>query len=258
MFDEKFLSSMTEITNDRNAKLQSQVRDLRAIMVHGPSKQLSRGMERVLYDLNPILPCISSKFEYVWIGSVKQMLRAIDRMAASGSVKNILLDRHIAAFCAAHGSDLERDFNMIAAAQHDPAKLAGLCAEFFGILQRRFKLEPLQNLTEKLVEGLGPTLKALRNKKRRERVSQLLEKIKKSGEISKLTSDINLSKLQVEDSREFAQARTAVMRLDREKAKLNRKVLPTDLEARKKGLRGSRIVAFAVGGLIGIMTFLPT
>lgn len=257
VFDEKFLNALAEIVADRNTKMMAQIRDLRPVMVHGASKQLGRGMERVLYGLNPILPCVSTKFENVWIGSVKQMMRAIDRMAATGNLKGVLLDRHIAAFCTAHGADLERDFTQIAAAQNDPARLASLTAEFFGILQRRFKLEPLQHLTEKLVDGLGPTIKALKNKKRRERVTALLDKIKKGGEISKLATDVNLTKVQMEDAREFAQARNVLVKLDREKVKLSRKVLPTDAEARRTGLRGSRVIAFAVALIIGVMTFMP-
>ncbi len=257
LFDEKFLNALAEIVGDRNPKMKTQIRDLRPVMVHGASKQLGRGMERVLYGLNPILPCVSTKFENVWIGSVKQMLRAIDRMAANGNIKGILLDRHIAAFCTAHGADLEKEFTQIAAAQNDPARLAGLTAEFFGLLQRRFKMEPLQNLTEKLIDGLTPTIKALKNKKRRERITALLEKLKKGGEISKLATDLSLSQIQLEDTREFAQARNALIKLDKEKAKLGRKVLPTDVDARRKGLRGSRIIAFAVAIIIGIMTFMP-
>lgn len=256
LFDEKFLNSLAEICTDRNTQLLTQVRALRPIMIHGASKQLGRGMERVLYALNPILPCVSQKFTNVWIGSIKQMMRALDRMAENGSMKNVLLDRHLAAFCSAHGSDLERDFSKIAAAQNDPARLNSIGAEFLGMLQRRFKLEPLHSLTEKLVDGLGPSIKALKNKKRRERVTALLEKVKKGGDIHKLTTELNISRIQVEDAREFSQARTAVQKLDRERAKLSRKILPTDVDARAKGLSWGRWLAFFVSVFIGFMTFV--
>jgi len=255
LFDERFLNALAEICGERNDRFMTQVRGLRPIMIHGSSKSLGRGMERVLYAMNPILPCVSQRFSNVWIGSIKQMMRALDRLAATGQLKSVLLDRHIAAFCTAHGSDLERDFNKIAAAQNDPVRLNSLSAEFFGMLQRRFKLEPLHNLTEKLVDGLSTSVKALKNKKRRERVAALLEKVKKSGDVHKLTSELNMSRIQVEDAREFAQARTALMKLDREKAKLTRKIQPTDPDARAKGLRGSRLLALIVMLFVGFMSF---
>lgn len=257
MFDEKFLNALAEVCGERNPSFMTQVRSLRAVMVHGASKQLGRGMERVLYGLNPILPCISVRFENVWIGSIKQMMRALDRLAATGNMKNVLLDRHLAAFCCAHGGDLERDFSKIAAAQNDPAKMSSLGAEFLGMLQQRFKLEPLHSLTEKLVDALGPAVKGLRNKKRRERVAALLEKVKKGGDIHKLTTEVNLTRIQLEDAREFAQARNAIIKLDREKARLSKKILPTDNEARAKGLRGSRWLAFVIMLFVGFMAFVP-
>ncbi|WP_262691057.1 protein kinase family protein [Kordiimonas aestuarii] len=257
ILDERFLNALGEICSERNPKFLGQVREVRPFIPLAGSKQLGRGMERVLYGLNPILPCISQRFSNVWIGSIKQMMRALDRLSATGGAKNILLDRHVAAFCAAHGTDLEREFNKLAAAQNDPARFNSLSAEFFGMLQRRFKLESLPHLTEKLVEGLTPAVKGLRNKKRRERVQQLLEKVKKGGDISKLTSEVNMVRIQAEDAREFAQARSAIMKLEKEKTRFSRKVLPTDTDARNRGLRGSRWVAFAAMALIGFMTFFP-
>ncbi len=257
LLDERFLNALGEICSERSPRFLGMVRDLRPFMSFGSSKQLGRGMERVLYGLNPILPCISQRFSNVWIGSIKQMMRALDRLAASGGGKNVLLDRHVAAFCAAHGADLEREFNKLAAAQNDPPRFNSLSAEFFGMLQRRFKLESLPSLTEKLVEGLAPAVKGLRNKKRRERVQLLLDKVKKGGDISKLTTEVNMVRIQAEDAREFSQARTVVGKLDKERAMLSRKILPTDNDARAKGLRGSRWVAFGAMVLIGFLTFMP-
>jgi hypothetical protein len=255
LLDERFLNSLAEICATKNPKFLAHIRDVRPHIPHAGSKQLGRGLERVLYGMNPILPCVSQRFSNVWIGSVKQMMRALDRLAGTGGGKNILLDRHVAAFCATHGTDLEREFNKLAAAQNDPPRFNSLSAEFFGLLQRRFKLESLPNLTEKLVEGLSPAVKGLRNKRRRERVQQLLDRVKKGGDISKLTSEVNMVRIQAEDAREFAQARNAIQKLEKEKTFFSRKVLPTDADARSKGLRGGRWVAFAAMMLIGFMTF---
>ncbi|WP_025896615.1 hypothetical protein [Kordiimonas gwangyangensis] len=257
ILDERFLTSLTEICGVKHPKFLAHVRDVRPFIAHSTSKQLGRGMERVLYGMNTILPCISQRFSNVWIGSVKQMMRALDRLAASGGGKNILLDRHVAAFCAAHGTDLEREFNKLAAAQNDPSRFNSLSAEFFGLLQRRFKLESLPNLTEKLVEGLAPAVKSLKNRKRRERVNQLLDKVKKGGDISKLTSEVNMVRIQAEDAREFSQARNALMKLEKDRVLLSRKIQPTDPDARAAGLRGSRWVAFGAMVVVGFLTFFP-
>lgn len=256
LFDPKFISAMIEIVGDKNPKLQSQFNDMSKIIDYGSSKQLGKGLERVLYELNPILPCVSSRFTNVWIGSLIQMMRALDRLSAKGGGKNVLLDRHVAAFCATHGTDMERDFNQLAAAQSNPAKFNSLAAEFFGVLQKRLKLEALPHLSEKLVDGLAPAVKGLKNKKRREQVQGALDKLKKGGDISRLVTDVNMTKIQALDAREFSQARNLVVKLDREKTKLMSKITPADPEARKKGFFAAMIMAFAMFTLVAVLSLV--
>lgn len=255
MFDLKFLSALTEIVGDKNATFGTEVTNLKKILEHGPSKQLGRGMERVLYELNPILPCASMRFERVWIGSIKQMMRALDRLAGAGGGKNILLDRHVAAFCATHGDGLERDFNNLAVAQSNPAKFNIMSVELFGQLQRRLQLEVLPHLSEKLVDGLAQTVKGLKNKKRREVVQNALDKLKKVGDITRVMVDVNMAQVQALDDREFSQACNTVTKLERERQKLAQKVLPTHPEAKQKGYKGARLIAFFAFALLTFMTF---
>lgn len=256
LLEVKFLQSISDICEHQDIKLGRQLAELRRVIPYATSKQLGKGMERVLYELNPILPCVSQRFAKIWIGSIPQLMRALERMAATGSARNILLDRHLAAFCATHGVELEREFNNLAAAQNHPAKFNSLSLNFFGLLQKRGKMEALPNLTAKLVDGLAPAVKSIKNKKRREMVQAALEKGKKGGDIAKLMSEVNMIKVQAEDAREFAQARTLVQRLDRERAKLLKKVQPTDPDARKAGLRGSRLVALVGLLLVSAAAFL--
>jgi len=255
IFDQKFIKVLSEIAGERNPDLMKQLSSMAKVMDYGPSKQLGKGMERVLYELNPILPCVSLRFEKIWIGSLKQMMRALDRLSSAGGGKNILLDRHVAAFCATHGIDMEREFNKLAAVQSNPAKFNSLTAEFFGMLQRSMKLEALPSLTEKLVDGLAPAVRDLKNKKRREQVQGMLDKVKKDGDITKLITDVNLSQVQALDSREFSQACNTVTKLERERVKLTKKVLPTDPESRKKGYKGARIVAFLTFSVVSFLAF---
>jgi len=255
IFDGKFISALGEIAGEKSPKLLPMFQELGTAIEFGMGTQLGRGLERMLYELNPILPCMSLRFEKVWIGSMVQMMRALDRLSARGGGKNILLDRHVAAFCVAHGADLDRDFNKLAAAQSNPAIFNSLSTEFFGMMQKQLKLEPLPALLEKLVDGLAPVVRNLKNKKRREQVQTTLDKLKKSGDINKLCSEVNLSKVQALDAREFSQACNLITKLDREKTKLSKKIEPTDPEPRRKGYQGARIVAFLMLAVIGFFSF---
>ena len=244
LLDSAFLGALVEISGKTNPMFATQVARMKTLCGHAANPtQLSRGMERVLYEMNPALPCVSQKFENVWIGSVKQLLLTLERMAKSGGGKNILFDRHVAAFCARHGGNLERDFNQLAGAQNDPSRFSVLAMDFFGKLQSSVRVDKLPHLTDNLVSSLGPMLKRLKSKKRRESVEKMLEKAKKSGDIAQLTSAIDLAKIVNEDAREFAQARAELRRLDREKARLSRKITYMDPEAQYKGIKGARIAA---------------
>ena len=255
IFDQKFMSALTEIVGDKSPTFGTDITEIKKSFEHGPSKQLGRGMERVLYELNPILPCASMRFDRVWIGSIKQMMRALDRLSGAGGGKNILLDRHVAAFCATHGEGLEREFNNLAVAQSNPAKFNIMAVELFGNLQRRLHLEVLPHLAEKLVDGLAPAVKGLKNKKRREFVQAALDKLKKGGDITKVMVEVNMAQVQALDDREFSQACALVAKLEKERQMLAIKVLPSHVPALKKGFLGARYVSFFTFLLISFLTF---
>ena len=255
LLDLKFLNKLSEVVLEKDPTFAAAVNNLKPLLDSIGSKQLGKGMERVLYTSNPVLPCLSQRFDNVWIGSIKQMLGALDRIAEQGGGKQVLSDRHVAAFIAAHGRDLDRDFNKLAAAQNSPSQFASLTADFFGQLQRMTKTENLPHLTERLIDALGPTIRNLKNKKRREKVSTLSDKLKKSGDISRASSELNLSAVSVQDAREFSQARTSIMRLEREKSKLGRKISPNDPEARAQGYRAARVVAGLIFIGVAVVTF---
>lgn len=245
ILDGKFLSSLAEVVGDRNPMLIKHANDMKRMFDFIRSKNLGRGMERVLYEMNPALPCLSQRFERFWVASNKQFTKTMEILGADVKVMTVLLDRHVAAFCAAHGQDLDSVFYKLASSQNDRGRFAVMTADFFGQLQQSLKLGPLPRLTEAVVDGLAPAVKGLKDRARREKVQSLLDKAKKGGDISRLVSEINLERIQLEDERQFGVARTTIMRLDRERGRLMRKVTPQDPEALQKGYRAARLVAFA-------------
>lgn len=251
ILDYNFLAGMVDIVGDKNPAYPKALAKASGLLEFVGSKQLGKGMERVLYTANPVLPCISQRFEHIWVGSLKQILGALDRLAEKGGARNILSDRHIASFIAAHGKSLDRELNKLAAAQNDPARFAVLSADFFALLQRMTKIPSLPHLTERMIDGLTPAVRSLRNKKRREKVAASLEKLKKGGDLTQVASDVNLLSISMQDAREFAQAKTTIFKLEREKTRLLKKVLPSDPEALRLGYRSARIVAGLV--FVGVL-----
>lgn len=256
MLDKKFLTKLNEVVGDRDPNFVVHLKNIAPILEHVQSKQLGKGLERALYMLNNLLPCNSVWFHNLWISSIKQMLIALDRMSQHEGARNILSDRHATAFISAHGMNLDRELNKLSSAQNDPIRFASLTVEFFAQLQRMTKIESLPNLTEKLADSLTPAIKGLKNKKRREKAMTALESLKKVGDISKLSTDLNLLALTVQDKREFSRAKTILFKLEREKARLMGKILPTDIDSVMYGYRGARILAILILAGVSLVMFL--
>lgn len=254
LFDYKTLKILVEIAGDRNALMNNQVVEIRRYIDIIGSKQLGLGLERVLYDMNPSLPCLSIKFQGYWVSGIKQMLYVLNDLSKSGTMKGLLQDRHICAFLASRSGDLDRDFAKITSLRNDPARLAASTAELLGRLQSEQSTGPLPDLANKLVETLLPAVKELKNKKSRDVVSGLLDKVKKGGDLSRLTSEVNMEKIQMMDTREFNAARNALLKIDKEKHRLSRKISPNDPEAQLRGLQAAR--TFAILGLVGTVMVL--
>ena len=253
LLDPAFLGNLAEISAGSNPEISSQVTAIRKYCDLAKSKILGRGMERVLYEINPTLPCLSSKFKNGWIGSLEQMMRALERMASSSNIGSVLLDRHVAAFMCKHNPGLERDFQQLSASKGDNAKFNALVAEFIGKQQKRLRLGNLPQLTSKLIDSLKPTVKALKNKKSRDRVQSQLDKLRKGGDLSKLSNEMNLTKITADDAREFSKARGLLAKIDKERVRLSKPILPTDYEAIEKGIKGARAVAFV--GVAALMVY---
>lgn len=65
-------------------------------------KGMGFGMERIMYDLNPHLSCMSANFIGYHISTLPDMLYALDALAATKAQDTSLTDRHLAAFLASH------------------------------------------------------------------------------------------------------------------------------------------------------------
>jgi len=72
------------------------------------SKILGFSIERAMYDLNPMLPCLSPKLKEYHITDIAQLLFTLDKLASSEATNFDLVDTHIAAFAASH-ANLNKD-----------------------------------------------------------------------------------------------------------------------------------------------------
>ncbi len=75
---------------------------------------LGTGLERIAYDLNPRLPCLSPLFERDYVLDIEYLLPAYERLARDGFKGRRLIDQHVASFIAARSKrPLGNDFRKI-------------------------------------------------------------------------------------------------------------------------------------------------
>ncbi len=80
--------------------LQKSVQALDKARLHMRTSGMGFGIERMLYDLNPDLPCMSPLFKGHYIISVEQLLTTLDALAPRLAGKDVPIDKHISAYIA--------------------------------------------------------------------------------------------------------------------------------------------------------------
>lgn len=146
------------------------------------------GVERCLYELNPTLQCLSPRVANYLATDVPELLMAMDAEAGS---EESPIDRHIAAFLAAHlQSNLDRNLIEIAAATR-PAEVVLSHLRLLALAQEEVNAPALPNLCAAFLGQMGPVIKEYRNIPLRKRIGQAAEKAVKQGKLAVLLGVID-------------------------------------------------------------------
>jgi hypothetical protein len=137
---------------------------------------------RLLYLMNPLLPCDSPLLERQWVAQLADLLPALELTAKRvDHSKTEPVDTHLAAFIAAR---LERRSDpdlgsQTANSSEGTVYLAQLRA--LAQLQTRFYTHPLPTLTSWLAARAGPILATWHNRKQRSALEQRLRSLTEAG-----------------------------------------------------------------------------
>lgn len=92
------------------------------------------GLERVLYQLNPFLPCRSKPVATAYVYSLRDLLPALDKFVEEKDSLGKLVDRHIAAFIARRIKGSVD--NQLAALEHSTGVSVGAKIAMTGLLAK--------------------------------------------------------------------------------------------------------------------------
>lgn len=205
------------------------------------------GLERMLYDLNPDMPCISDLFDNRHIKTLPQLLRHLDRLAPSLEGDDIV-DRHISAFI---GSKLGI-FNEIRL--HELSSMPTLATNRIIIslhliakVQERIEPMRLPGLTHWFAIRLLPLMDTIHSKSLRQKLKTMLLGLAPLGLTQKIAELLITADFAVADYNGFQKALATYYKnaVDIERLKLPERL---EMETQRMGLNIAALLAY--GGLL--------
>ncbi len=148
---------------------------------------LGFGVERIFYDLNPGVRCISPKLTGMHISSLNSMLRTLDRLAPRLSADSDPIDRHIAAFLASQLNILhETHLTSLSAQPTLATNQAVIALKMLGTAQQKSGISYLPGLTSWLALRILPLLDVIRSHTLKRKLVTMLGNAARSGNIQKM------------------------------------------------------------------------
>lgn len=215
------------------------------------------GIERLLYHLNPGLPCLSPTLRGAWAGGPAQLLAALEAAAPAaeqaGQTATPPPDHHAAAFLAARNeAGIERLLAPIGgpAAQSLAARAAVLAR-----LQTRFaKAERFPRLAAWLAASAAPTFATWNSRSVRESMAGRLAEIAAGGDLAALHAALDDPGARRADAEGAAAAHAEIEAIDAELAAIANGAPLRRARARATGEQAAAGVALAV--LLGVAMLL--
>lgn len=173
------------------------------------------GLERVTYELNPSLPCLSPMLINECVVSPKRLLASLERVAVSGAHGSEPMDRHIAAFLVARDKRSEALFNAMSPGEKELRRGLAMLA-LFGEMQYRYGPDQAPKLSAWLMPLVEPCIKRYLSKPFQEKVRKQVKEAVDQGNLSLLLKRIDDPTRVHGDEQDFLSARLMYQNVKKE------------------------------------------
>ncbi|MDE1900639.1 MAG: serine/threonine protein kinase [Alphaproteobacteria bacterium] len=180
---------------------------------------MGNGIERVTYELNPGLPCLSPILRGQYVATPKMLLSSLERVAANGNRPREPIDRHIAAFLIVRDKRGENMFAPMTAPEGSVRRGLGLLA-LFAELQYRHGPENTPQLAGWLSPVVEPALRRFLGKALREHLQKQAKEAVATGNLGAMLRLIDDPRRLETDRQEFIAARLLYLSIQKEIAGL--------------------------------------
>jgi hypothetical protein len=201
-------------TTEDDAEVESIVQTFRRAGRAFGDNRPGQGVERVLYELNQLYPCQSPLVLGQRVSELADLLPALERVA--GQAEGLPVDRHIAAFIAAHCTTISEEIFTLLSAP------AGTTSHIFGVvgliatLQAKLGPRALPRLARWIEPSLKPVIESFHRRATRQRLQNALPAVLDGGDFTRLQDFILGANQRRRDRDEFQMAVREYARLETE------------------------------------------
>lgn len=172
------------------------------------------GVERVVYELNPGLHCLSPIVRAHYVMSPKMLTTALEHVAAANRSREPM-DRHIAAFLLARGHRNEPLFEAMNAPGNTPRRGVALLT-IFSELQFRYGPDSLPNLAQWLLPMLEPAAQRFLGKRMKDSLRSAMKEAAMKGDLGQMLQLVDDPKRIERDQQDFVAARILYLNILKE------------------------------------------
>lgn len=164
---------------------------------------IGTGLERIVYDLNPRLPCLSPLFERDYVLDIEYLLPAYERLAAEGFKGRRLIDQHVASFIAARSKrPLSNDFRKIENTDQ-PFVFEIAQIKLLSTIQLSLPKRSYPNLCALAARMLSPAIKRFHGREARRQVKTRLQRSTRHGRLKDILDVVDNRRELAQDKHNF-------------------------------------------------------
>lgn len=211
------------------------------LRLHLDDRRPGYGVERVLYEMNPSLHCLSPLVEGEYVLDPADMLKAIERVSARRTGDDFQVDRHLAAFLAVRFRTGGNDW-YDALHSTDPTQRVLGTLYLLARLQGSTGPAQVPSLAQRIARQIPAAIDRYHNRGRRARLKAELARTVAKGNLGDMLNLIDSSVERQRDAQGFSQAQ-------RDYAAIHRDLELLRIEAPRRperaGVLGARYAATA-------------
>lgn len=219
--------------------------------------QIGYGIERCIYFLNQECPCLSDKIKAYYVRNPEDMMYVFEAIAGLPNKPMMFFDRHIVAFLSVKDRKNIDPYMPELNSDKLYKKVLGEM-KTLATIQKRSRMGKFPGICNWISENLDSVYERYHDRELRETLKAKVEKLKVSGDITKIAALFDDVKISEGDRREYRRAMREFYDLDRESKILAIKLSKDKNFGRETGRQASAFVSGVVAAIIIMITAFLT